>query len=298
MPKEDAGEDLPTARGAGQVQRYKLTVAYDGTNFHGWQKQHPPGEPALRTVQGVLELALCKLLRQRIVTAGASRTDAGVHALGQVVQFDAACPIPLDRLPHAINSRLPEDVDVRSAEQARADFDAIRDVVSKQYRYRIFNADRRPLGLRRMVCHLWTPLDIDQMNDAARRLVGRHDFGGFAAAGHGRASTVRTIHHCHVERTEEELIDIIVAGDGFLWNMVRIIAGTLTEVGRGRFEPPQVDRVLASANRQLAGPTLGPEGLCLQWVRYGPAGHDAECNLQIEQAPNLRAEPGAQGRAV
>lgn len=255
-------------RGQGVVRRYKLTVAYDGTAFHGWQKQHPPDQPPLRTVQGVLEAALCRVLRQRIVTAGASRTDAGVHAVGQVVQFDAACPIPVERLPHAINSRLPEDVDVIAAEQAATDFDAIRDVVSKQYRYRIFNAKRRPLGLRHMVCHLDVPLDVDRMSEAAQRLVGTHDFAGFAAAGHGRESTVRTIHHSHVARTDEPVVDIVVAGDGFLWHMVRIVAGTLAEIGRGRFDVGQIDRVLKTGDRQQAGPTLSPEGLCLQWVKY------------------------------
>lgn len=249
------------------VQRYKLTIAYDGSGFHGWQKQHPPESEPLRTVQQVVEDALKDLLKQRINLLGASRTDAGVHAKGQVAQFDAASPIPLERMREAINGRLPADVEVRKLEVVPASFDAIKDVTTKRYLYRLHNAAHRPLEKRHVVYHCWVDLDVDRMNEAAARLIGTHDFEGFSAAGHGRTSTVRTIHHCAVERADDE-VHIIVEGDGFLYNMIRIIAGTLVEVGRGAMDPERIDRVLETRDRQLAGPTLPPQGLCLEWIRY------------------------------
>jgi len=254
--------------GVPQAVRYKMTLAYDGSGFHGWQKQHPPGEDPLRTVQQVVEDALVRLLGQPVRLLGASRTDAGVHAAGQVAQFDAATAIPLDRLKMAIRARLPEDVDVVAVEAAPPGFDAIADVTSKQYRYRIHNRESRPLWRRKHVYHNWVPLDVGRMNDAAARLVGERDVAAFANSRHGRESTVRTIHHCAVESHDEE-VHVVVAGSGFLYHMVRIIAGTLLEVGRGRFEPEVVDKALASADRVDAGPTLPPEGLVLEWIRYG-----------------------------
>ncbi len=251
-------------------RRYRLTVAYDGSGFHGWQRQEPPGREALRTVQGELEHALVRVLRvprDEMALLGASRTDAGVHALGQVCHFDAATPIPLDRLARAVGSRLPGDIDILDAAAVPATFDAIADVESKQYRYRLFNAARKPLGVRHLVHHEPTALDVGRMNDAAGRLVGTHDVEGFAAVSHGRTTTVRTIHGSAVERVGEE-VHVTVSGSGFLYHMVRIIAGTLVEVGRGRFGPGVVDEVLATRDRRRAGPTLPPTGLWLEWVRY------------------------------
>ena len=249
-------------------RRYKLTLAYDGTAFHGWQKQEPPDKDPLRTVAGEVSSALGRLLGQPISLVGASRTDAGVHARGQVAHFDASVRIPLHRLAHAINSRLGDDVEVVAVEPAAPDFDAISDAVAKQYRYRVFNTPQRPLQKRYFVWHCWTPLKVEPMRDAAARLVGTHDVAGFAAAGHGRTSTVRTIFDCRIE-TERPELRVVVEGDGFLYNMVRIIAGTLVEVGRGRFEPSIIDRVFKTGDRSLGGPTLPAHGLCLEWVKYG-----------------------------
>ncbi len=251
-----------------EAQRHRLTIAYDGTDFHGWQKQEPPQVEPLRTVQGVVEDVLQRVLRQPIILVGASRTDAGVHARGQVGHFDAEpTAIPFERWPQAINDRLPDDVEVRDIEPTRPDFDAIGDAVTKRYRYLVFNAQRKPLALRRTTYHFWHPLDLDRMNDAAARLVGRHDVAGLAAASHGRDNTVRTIHRCDVSR-QDEIVAIAVEGDGFLYNMVRIIAGTLVEVGRGKSEPSCIDQILATQDRRLAGPTLQPQGLCLEWIRH------------------------------
>ncbi len=249
------------------IKRYKLLIAYDGSAFHGWQKQEPPDAPPLRTVQGVVHDTIVRVLRQPISLIGASRTDAGVHARGQVAHFDADSPVPLERMALAINSRLPDDVEIRSVEEVSPDFDAIQHAVTKQYTYTIHNSDHRPLALRHIVYHCWYDLDVDRMNAAAARLVGEHDFEGFSAAGHGRESTVRTIHRCDVSRSGEQVI-ITVEGSGFLWNMVRIIAGTLVEVGRGLFEHERIDEILETTDRQKAGPTLPPNGLCLEWIKH------------------------------
>lgn len=269
---EEAGGAFTRCLTPGRCMRYKLTIAYDGTDFHGWQKQHPPGEEPLRTVQGIVEYAVMQVTRQPVVLMGASRTDAGVHAKGQTGSFEADTPIPISRLADAINSRLPDDVEVRDAEIVHDGFNVIGDVVTKQYRYSMFNTSRKPLLHRRAFYHCWLTLDPVRMNDAAAKLVGTHDFAGFAAANHGRESTVRTIHRCEVETFETfdgyPVVSIIVEGDGFLYNMVRIIAGTLVEVGRGHFEPGWINEIIASGTRQDAGPTLPPEGLSLEWMKY------------------------------
>ena len=253
------------------MRRYKLTIAYDGHGYHGWQKQEPPGvRGGLRTVQGVVEKVARELLKQPVHLQGASRTDAGVHANGQVALVDAATRIPVERLAQAFNARLPGSIEVRHAEIVDPTFD-IRAAVTKQYRYRIWNTPRRPLGMRHLVYHFWTPLDVDRMDDAARRLVGEHDFASFTAAGHGRLSTVRTIHRCTAERCTGcggDEVHVVVEGNGFLYNMVRIIVGTLIEVGRGYWPPEQLDEILAAKDRRAAGRTAPPEGLCLEWIQY------------------------------
>lgn len=294
----DPGEAIEPSAFAPQ-QRYKLTIAYDGTHFHGWQKQHPPGHAPLRTVQGVVEQAIQDTLRRKVNLVGASRTDSGVHALGQVAQFDAISRVPVHRLASAINSRLPDDVEVRQAELAPPLFDAISSARRKQYTYRIFNALMRPLTLRHVVHHCPKALNVDRMNEAARRLVGTHDVAGLAQKHHGRTQTIRTLFDCHVtshtplelaapvhanqsfgatalacdacDHDHSRIVQITVEGDGFLYNMVRIIAGTLLEVGRGAMDPQNIDQILSTQNRRLAGPTLPPQGLCLMWVQYhGP----------------------------
>ncbi|TVQ62117.1 MAG: tRNA pseudouridine synthase A [Phycisphaerales bacterium] len=298
------------------MPRYKLTLRYDGTDFCGWQKQeqhatpealariarpgHPLGELRdegkihLRTVQDVLERAVRQVVREPIVLMGASRTDAGVHAEGQVAAFTCTAHEergrgwPLDRgldsLRLAINSRLPDDVRVRTVEPAAHDFDPIRGATSKAYRYTIHAGRDHPLWDRRYVYAAPYALDARAMHEAAQKLVGEHDFLGFTAADHGRLTTVRTIFYCNVaeqpqadqsgpDHTEHEApaqrITIDVAGSGFLYNMVRIIAGTLLEVGRGRLDPARIDEALATQDRTKAGPTLPPEGLRLEWIRYG-----------------------------
>jgi tRNA pseudouridine38-40 synthase len=294
------------------VPRYKLIIAYDGTDFCGWQKQEPPStlnippsmimpsaeghDPSrltLRTVQEVVERAVRYVVREPVELVGASRTDAGVHARAQVAAFtctDDAWPQSrgTTALLRAINSKLPDDVLIVSAEVTSPEFNPIGGATSKAYSYTLHISPHRPLWDRRFVHHVWVPLDLSCMQDAAARVVGEHDFAAFAAAGHGRLSTVRTVSTCGV--TPEEGIGALrpasaalaadapdwstrlridIAGNGFLWNMVRIIAGTLVDVGRGRLAPDDITRAIESKDRRLAGPTLPPTGLCLEWIRYG-----------------------------
>jgi tRNA pseudouridine38-40 synthase len=257
------------------VRRYALTIAYDGTDFNGWQKQSADAgadnSATLRTVQAVVERAVVESVREPVEILGASRTDSGVHALAQVAAFstsDERRGPPDERLALAINSRLPDDVLVTACAPAHPEFHPIRHCVAKGYRYSVFASPDRPLWNRRYVHHVYVPLDVDAMSAAAARLVGVHDFAAFAAAGHGRASTIRSVHECVVRRADDSTIVIDVSGDGFLYNMVRIVAGTLVEVGKGRMSPEDVAGALESRDRRATGPTLPPEGLRLEWIRY------------------------------
>ena len=296
-------------------KRYKLTVAYDGTAFHGWQRQEPAGLPVLRTGQGVLEDALVRVLRQpreELSLLGASRTDAGVHAIGQVCHLNTISPIPPERMVRAINSRLPDDLEVRGAEVVDASFDAIRDATDKQYRYRIFDAPYRPLGLRNVVYqHPMRPsFDVDRMNDAARRLVGTHDVEGFAAVAHGRATTVRTVHGCRVEEhpipaglagdgAAGRELHVVISGSGFLYNMVRIVAGTLVEVGRGAMEPSTRGRGLGHAGAAAGGADVAGDGVVSGvggvWGEPGEA-RCGESGISRAKAQRRKGRVGQGGR--
>jgi len=255
------------------MPRYKLTVAYEGTEFHGWQKQHPPEREPLRTVQEVLERAVMEVVREPIALTGASRTDSGVHARGQIAAFTTTTTLPLEKVAVAINARLPDDVQVVRAVTIGPSFDPIADATSKGYRYSIFHGlpteIRRPLFDRRLVTFVPAVLDADRMHEAAEHLVGTHEFDSLTRKNHGRESTRRTIFSCTATASTSHRIRIDVSGDGFLYNMVRIIAGTLVEVGRGRLEPDAINDIIARRDRTAAGPTMPPEGLCLMWIRYG-----------------------------
>ena len=260
--------------------RYRLSIAYDGTNFHGWQRQFiaPPADaepdaerPQRRTVQHTLTQAIQHVVRQPVNLRGASRTDAGVHARAQTAAFtttDDRLGPPDDRLMLAINSQLPDDVIITACVRTRDDFNPIADCVRKGYRYLLWDGRERPLWERRSVHHVWVPLDERAMHAAAQHFVGEHDFAAFAAANHGRESTVRTVEACAVRRMSAHCIALDIAGNGFLYNMVRIIAGTLLEVGRGKMGEQDVASALASLDRRQAGPTLPPTGLCLMWMEY------------------------------
>ena len=256
------------------MPRYRLRVAYEGTDFHGWQKQNPAGKAPLRTAQGVLEQTVREVVREPVLVNGASRTDSGVHALGQVAAFTSAMDIPPDRLARALTSRLPADIQVHHAEYIEPSFDPISDARSKRYTYDfVFGkppACWPPLFDRRTTFWIHHDLDLDRMSAAAAHLVGEHDFKAFAQKSHGRDSTVRTIFECSVAHTAPHRIRLGVTGSGFLYNMVRIIAGSVLDVGRAHREAEQIGEAVRSGDRRLAGPTLPPHGLCLEWIHYGP----------------------------
>jgi tRNA pseudouridine38-40 synthase len=246
----------------------KLVLAYDGTDFHGWQRQ-----AGVRTVQQELEGVLRRVLRHPLSVAGASRTDAGVHARGQVARVVTSAPIPVHNLWRAVRHHLPADVALVHASVAAPEFQPARDALGKLYRYRIFNAPQRPVEelAGRYAWHMWFPLDLDRLRAAAAGLVGTHDFAAFASQGSPRASTVRTVSRIGIRRCVHQVL-IDVEGDGFLYNQVRNMVGTLVEVGRGHWAPERIGEILASGDRRLAGPTAPAHGLCLQWVRYAGCG--------------------------
>lgn len=256
----DATERVPPPR-----RNIKLVVAYNGAAYHGWQRQ----AEGFDTVQQRLEEALVRVVRHPVVVFGAGRTDAGVHAAGQVANFYTTnLAIPLPGLAAATNSRLPRDIVVRSAEEVPDDFHAARSAVGKTYRYRIYVAPLRPVELHKLVYHYWRALDAERMRLAAGRLVGEHDFRGFASSADERDKTVRRIDLCQVAEDGCEVC-VTVRGNGFLYNMVRNIVGTLIEIGRGHWPPERIDRILESRNRSDAGPTAPPDGLTLMCVHYG-----------------------------
>ena len=246
------------------TRNIKLVIAYNGAAYHGWQRQ----EPHLPTIQQAVEAAAARVVGHPVTVFGAGRTDAGVHAEGQVANFrTSSLSVPLRGLRRAVNAKLPRDIAIRSAAEAPADFHASRSAVGKTYRYRVWVAPQRPVHLAGLVYHYWRALDLEPMRDAARRLLGTHDFVGFATSAEKRETTVRTIFGCEVAEAAGEVL-VTVRGDGFLYNMVRNIVGTLIEIGRGRWGPHQVDRVLASLDRRDAGPTAPPDGLYLVSVYY------------------------------
>ncbi|WP_428306014.1 tRNA pseudouridine(38-40) synthase TruA [Lacipirellula sp.] len=271
---------------------FKITLAYDGAEFSGWQAQ-----PGRRTVQGELERAWLEITGETARLNAAGRTDAGVHAAGQVVSVESATNIPPESLVHALNSKLPDDAAVQLVECVADGFHATHDAKFKRYRYTIFNDPRRPVFARKYAWHIPTPLDVAAMQVGGAHMVGTHDFACFQSVGSERESTVRTIfaaeitsalapgsargsarlsntldpNELHADPRAEpgaRIVTIDVEGDGFLYNMVRTIAGTLVEVGRGRRSPEWVAEVIASKDRCTAGQTAPAHGLCMQWVAY------------------------------
>jgi tRNA pseudouridine38-40 synthase len=268
-----------------QSQRFKLTIAYRGTHYHGWQWQAPsntwkgptpPEAHGIPTIQSILQRAIQRVLGHPIKLVGSSRTDAGVHAKGQIAHFDTdKSQIPTDGLRRAINHKLPDDITVRKIEPVPDWFVATISTVSKRYQYAVWNQEERPTFFGDLVWHRWQPIDLDRMRDAAARFVGEHDFASFCRPGHKRETTVRTVHSCDVSR-RGPLIVFGVEGTGFLWNMVRIMVGTIVEVGMGIHAPADINTMLAAKDRRAAGYTAPPHGLYLQWVKTWKPEADAE----------------------
>ena len=244
------------------MKRILLTISYDGTNYSGWQKQ----KNAV-TVQGEFDKACSTLFKTDIESIGASRTDAGVHALGQRAVIDVDTSIPAEKIPLALNPLLPDDIVVTHAEEVGADFNPRFKALKKIYEYSIYNAPFRNPLYRNYSEYVRCELDLDSMRTACEAFVGEHDFRAFCASGNSSKTTVRTIYSLDIEK-DGDFIKIRVTGNGFLYNMVRIIAGTLIYVGEGRIAPDDLPEIIASGDRRKAGKTAGPSGLVLVKIMY------------------------------
>ena len=244
-------------------KRVLLRVAYDGTNYHGWQVQ-----PGAVTIEQVLNEKLTELLGEPIEVIGASRTDSGVHAMGNVAVFDTEHRMPADKICFALNQRLPEDIRIQSSMEVEPDWHPRKHHCIKTYEYKILNRKMEVPSLRLYThfCHF--DLDLDQMRQAAKLLTGEHDYKSFCNVRTQVLDTVRTVYSIDIEKDSNDVITIRVRGNGFLYNMVRIIVGTLIRVGRGFYEPVQVKEILEAKNRKAAGVTAPPHGLMLMEIRY------------------------------
>ena len=239
------------------MKRVMLTVAYDGTNYHGWQLQSNG-----ISIEEVLNRCLTELLKEPVQVIGASRTDSGVHAFGNIAVFDTQARIPGDKFSYALNQRLPEDIRIRGSREVPLTFHPRKTDSVKTYEYRILN-EEFPNPVKRLYSHFtYLPLDEKKMNEGAKFLIGEHDFKSFCSVNAQVESTVRTIYSCEVQREGTELV-IRISGGGFLYNMVRIIAGTLMEVGNGKYPPEAVADILNAKERTAAGPTAPARGLTL-----------------------------------
>lgn len=244
--------------------KIKLTVSYDGTDFCGWQRQKKGV-----SVQETIEDALLKITGEKIKIVGSGRTDAGVHALGQVASFTAAGNIPPERYYKALNTVLPDSVKAIKSERAEDGFDACRSAKIKTYRYSTYISDVvLPLKDRyaTMITN-YPKIDFNKIKSAAKLLVGTHDFKAFCASGNSSKTTLRTIYDLTVEKNGEDLV-FIVTGNGFLYNMVRIIVGVLIAVGKGKFSEDDLKKMLETGVKPMSVKTLSPKGLCLAEVKY------------------------------
>lgn len=243
-------------------KRVRLTVAYDGTGYHGWQLQDNG-----ITIEAVLNRCLAELLGEEVKVIGASRTDSGVHALGNIAVFDTESRMPVERISYALNRRLPEDIRIQKSEEVAPDWHPRHCESRKTYEYRIYRAEF-PMPVKRLYSYFtYRQLDVERMREAACWLEGEHDFKSFCQTGAQAESTVRTIYFLQVEEQGADLV-IRVCGNGFLYNMVRILAGTLMEVGQGKREPQSMREVLAACDRSAAGPTAPAHGLTLMKYEF------------------------------
>ena len=257
------------------MRRIKLTVAYDGTNYCGWQVQ-----PNGITIEEVLNRAISKLTEEKISVIGASRTDSGVHARGNVAVFDTESRIPAERFSYALNQRLPEDIVVVKSEEVELSWHPRYQKTLKTYEYHIFNA-KTPVPTKRLYSSFVSfELDVKRMREGAAYLLGEHDFAAFCCIHTNAKTTVRTITDLQILQNEQnpEDITIRITGNGFLYNMVRIIAGVLIRVGRGFYEPEKVLELLEGKERKREAVTAPPQGLCLVEIRYAGGGSFGNCD--------------------
>ena len=246
------------------MRRVHLTVTYDGTGYHGWQFQ-----PELLTVQGELQNTLSEVLGEDISIDGASRTDSGVHARGQACAFTTATPVPTEKIPIVANRELPPDIRVVAARDAQEGFQPRHDSLGKHYHYTFFTAEIDDVFSGRYVSRVRGRLDIPAMLSAAGGFEGKHDFAGLQnSTVEKSATTIRRLFHVGIEKPADSLVRIHVVGNAFLYNMVRVLAGTLLEVGQGRRAPRTIVEALDSGQRSQSGCTAPPSGLCLEEVFF------------------------------
>jgi tRNA pseudouridine38-40 synthase len=256
--------------------RYKLLLSYRGTRYHGWQQQAmlptykgepPPPGCGIPTIQETRAKVMGEVCGHPVTIIGSSRTDAGVHAKGQIAHMDTtATHIPPENLRRAVNHRLPDDIIIREITIVPRDFDSISGAIAKRYQYFVWNASDRNPFCHDLCWHRWQPLNTGAMKEAAAHFIGEKDFTSFCKPGHGRETTVRTVHDCQVSAHGPKIV-IGIAGNGFLWNMIRIIVGTIVEVGLDLYLPSDIPKMLAALDRRKAGSTAPPHGLWLQWIK-------------------------------
>ena len=244
------------------MRNIALRLHYDGTAYHGWQVQKTEV-----TVAETLERALTKVCGHPVKVTGCGRTDAGVHALRYCANFRTDCAIPIDRVALAVNSRLPGDISVTDAVEAPEDFNAIGSCLKKEYLYRIHNSRIRNAFLEHRACFYPYPLQIETLRQAGKAFEGTHDFAAVRSVGTETKTTVRTVYWCTAEQTGEE-ITIAVCADGFLYNMVRAIVGTMVYASHGKLRPEEIPSLLETGDRRLTGPTMPPQGLYLNRLWY------------------------------
>ena len=247
------------------MRNIALKLMYNGTAYHGWQMQRTEA-----SVQETLQRGLSMVCGERVRLTGVGRTDAGVHAERYVANFRTSSRIPIDRLPFAVNTHTPEDIVVREALEVADDFNAIGSCIQKEYVYQIYNSRIRDAFLEHRVCFYPQPLDFARLARAGRAFEGTHDFAAVRSGGTETRTTVRTVHWCRAER-DGPLISIAVCADGFLYNMVRAIVGTMVYASYGKIEPEAIPALLATRDRRLTGPTMPPQGLYLNRVWYDGA---------------------------
>jgi len=245
------------------MRKIKLTIEYDGTNYHGWQIQKNGN-----TVQETIEKAIFKLLDKQVRLVGCSRTDVGVHAYAQIAHILTDSSIPGDKICYAINNLLPEDIVIKHSEDVSEDFHSRYSAKGKKYRYLIYNGAHASALMHNRTCHVRPKLNFDNMQKASKYFIGQHDFATFQATGGQVRSTIREIYGIDVFKREDDLICVEVSGNGFLYNMVRIIAGTLIYVGIGKIEVDEIPKILESLDRTKAGKTAPAQGLYLMEIYY------------------------------
>ena len=244
------------------MRNIKLTIEYDGKDFNGWQKQ-----PNKLNIQGTIEQAIKNITGEDVELNASGRTDAGVHALGQVANFKTNSEIPIEKFSIAINSKLKKSIVIKKAEEVDERFHSRLNCKRKTYRYIINNSPEGTAIYRYLETHIPQKLDVKKMEQALKYFEGEHDFKAFKASGTSSKSSVRTIYKTQIYKKEDRII-IELTGNGFLYNMVRIIAGTLVDVGLGKIEPPQIENIIKEKKRENAGKTLPPNGLYLVSVEY------------------------------